>query len=49
MARFSASGKRENVIAARDQRTTSGPPGRHNPHQQAEDMTAPRIKRNAAK
>ncbi|MGC2224682.1 MAG: hypothetical protein WA624_21155, partial [Methylocella sp.] len=28
---------------------TSGPAGRQNPHRQAEDMTAPTIKRNAAK
>ena len=41
--------KRANVIGARDQRTTSGPAGRQNPHRQAEDMTAPTIKRNAAK
>ncbi|MGC2221193.1 MAG: hypothetical protein WA624_01920, partial [Methylocella sp.] len=27
----------------------SGPAGRQNPHRQAEDMTAPTIKRNAAK
>jgi len=38
--------KRANVIGARDQRTTSG---RQDPHRQAEDMTAPTIKRNAAK
>jgi hypothetical protein len=41
--------KRANVIGARDQRTTSGPAGRQNPHRQAEDMTAPTIKRTAAK
>jgi hypothetical protein len=41
--------KRANVIGARDQRTTSGPAGRQNPHRQAEDMTAPTIKRIAAK
>jgi hypothetical protein len=41
--------KRANVIGARDQRTTSGPAGRQDPHRQAEDMTAPTIKRNAAK
>jgi hypothetical protein len=41
--------KRANVIGARDQRTTSRPAGRQDPHRQAEDMTAPTIKRNAAK
>jgi hypothetical protein len=41
--------KRDNVIGARDQRTTSGPTGVIDPHQQAEDMTAPTIKRNTAK
>ena len=35
--------KRANVIGATDQRTTSGPAGRQDPHQQAEDMTAPTI------
>jgi len=29
-----------------DQRTTSGPAGRQDPHRQAEDMTAPTIKRD---
>ncbi|MGC2223145.1 MAG: hypothetical protein WA624_12645 [Methylocella sp.] len=36
-----------NVIGARDQRTTSGPTGVMTRIQQAEDMTAPTIKRNA--
>ena len=35
--------KRANVIGAKDQRTTSGPAGRQDPHRQAEDMTAPTI------
>ena len=35
--------KRANVIGAMDQRTTSGPAGRQDPHRQAEDMTAPTI------
>jgi len=35
--------KRANVIGARDQRTTSGPAGRQDPHRQEEDMTAPTI------
>jgi hypothetical protein len=35
--------KRANVIGARDQRTTSGPAGRQDPHRQAEDTTAPAI------
>jgi hypothetical protein len=37
--------KRDNVIGARDQRTTSGPKGIFDPHPQAEDMTAPAINR----
>jgi hypothetical protein len=35
--------KRDNVIGARDQRTTSGPAGHQDPYQQAEDMTVPPI------
>ena len=35
--------KRANVMGAKDQRTTSGPAGRQDPHRQAEDMTAPTI------
>src|ERR1700726_986449 len=41
--------KRANVIGAMDQRTTSGPAGRQDQHRQAEDMTAPTIKRTPAK
>ena len=41
--------KRANVIGAMDQRTTSGPTGVMTRIKQAEDMTAPTIKRNAAK
>src|ERR1700730_7628127 len=39
--------KRDNVIGARADNIRAN--GRHDPHQQAEDMTAPTIKRNAAK
>jgi hypothetical protein len=35
--------KRDNVIGARDQRTTSGSAGHQDPYQQAEDMTVPTI------
>jgi hypothetical protein len=35
--------KRDNVIGARDQRTTSGPTGIMTHIKQAEDMTAPTI------
>jgi hypothetical protein len=41
--------KRDNVIRARDQRTTSGPTGVMTRIKQAEDMTASAIKRNTAK
>jgi hypothetical protein len=40
--------KRDNVIGARDQRTTSGPTGVMTRIKKAEDMTAPTIKRVAA-
>ena len=41
--------KRDNVIGERDQRITSGPTGVITRIKQAEDMTAPTIKRNTAK
>jgi len=41
--------KRDNVIGARDQQATSGPPGVMTRIKQAEDMTASTIKRNTAK
>jgi hypothetical protein len=37
------------VCAVKRANPTSGPAGRQNPHRQAEDMTAPTIKRNTAK
>ena len=40
---------RDNLIGATDQRTTSGPTGVMTRIKQAEDMTAPTIKRNTAK
>jgi hypothetical protein len=41
--------KRDNVIGAKDQRTPSGPTGVMTRIKLPEDMTAPTIKRNAAK
>ena len=35
--------ERDNVIGAKDRRTTSGPAGHQDLHRQAEDMTAPAI------
>jgi len=43
VVRASIAIKRDNVIGARDQRTTSGPTGIMTHIKQAEDMTAPTI------